>query len=119
MIPVFDLDPIRRSAGAVRTITALGHQAFEPELAGLPEQVRADLPALELGNENSFRTPRQQPRQVGLAQVQRLLPQIIALERQDVEGIELHVVVMSTRMQPVEIGYAIDAKQNRLAIDDE
>ena len=38
MLGVFHLDPARRSAGAVPAITVLGDQAFEPELAGLPEQ---------------------------------------------------------------------------------
>jgi hypothetical protein len=49
--------------------------------------------------------------------VQRQLAQVRALERQDAEGVEL--VIMPARVQSVEIRYAIDAKQHRLAIDDE
>jgi hypothetical protein len=51
--------------------------------------------------------------------VQRQLSQIVALQRQDVEGVELNLVIMPARVQPIEIGNAVDAMQDRLAIDDE
>jgi hypothetical protein len=41
--------------------------------------------------------------------VQRQASQIIALERQNIEGIELDLVVMLPRVQPVEIGDAVDS----------
>ena len=47
------------------------------------------------------------------------LAQVGALKRQNVEGVELHLVVIPARMQAVEIGNAVDAKQDRLAINDE
>jgi hypothetical protein len=50
--------------------------------------------------------------------VQGQLPQIVALQRQDVEGLELDFVIMPARVQPVEIGDAVNAEQHRLAIDD-
>jgi hypothetical protein len=37
MRPVFYFDPIARSAAAVRTIPAFGHQAFPVHLAGYAE----------------------------------------------------------------------------------
>jgi hypothetical protein len=63
---VLDLDPIVRAACAVGTVPALRHKTLKPEIAGLPEQVRADLALFELANENTFRPPCQQPRQVVL-----------------------------------------------------
>jgi hypothetical protein len=41
-----------------------------------------------------------------------------AIERQDIEGVKLDLVVMFPRVQPVEIGDAVNAEQHRLAIDD-
>jgi hypothetical protein len=51
--------------------------------------------------------------------MQRQAAQIVTLKRQDVEGIELHLVIMSARVQAVEIGDAVDTQEQRLAIDDE
>jgi hypothetical protein len=95
------------------------HKTLQSELAGLPEQVRADLALLEVADENSLRPPRQESREVGLPKVQRQLSQIVALQRQDVEGVELNLVVMPARVQPIEIGNAVDAEENRFAIDNE
>jgi hypothetical protein len=39
--------------------------------------------------------------------------------RQDVEGVELHLVIVLPGVQPVEIRNAIDIQQHRLAIVDE
>jgi hypothetical protein len=94
MASVLHLDPIRRGAGAVGPIAAFGHQALEAELAGLPKQVRADLALLEFRDENPLGAPRQQPSQVGLAEMQRQLPQILTVQRQDIEGVELDLVIM-------------------------
>jgi hypothetical protein len=57
--------------------------------------------------------------EIGLAHRQRRAAQILAVERQDVEGIELHFVVMLARVQRVEIGNAIDPEHHRLAVDHE
>jgi hypothetical protein len=42
MTSVLDLDPVWRSAAAIDALPTLGNQALQTELAGLPEQVRAD-----------------------------------------------------------------------------
>jgi hypothetical protein len=39
--------------------------------------------------------------------VQREIAQIVAVKRQDVESVELHLVVMLSGMQPIEIGNAV------------
>ena len=43
VLPVLDLNPIRRAAGAVAAVAALGGHALKPELASRAEQVRPDL----------------------------------------------------------------------------
>jgi hypothetical protein len=91
MTPVFNLDPVRRSAGAVWPVLMFRYQPLQAELAGLPEQVRADLALLILADENAVRPPRQQACKVVLAKVQGQLPQILAAKRQDIEGVELRL----------------------------
>jgi hypothetical protein len=41
------------------------------------------------------------------------------VERQNVESIELHLVIVLAGMQRVEIGDAVDAEDDRLAVEDE
>jgi hypothetical protein len=40
MLPVLDLDPVRRSAGATRPVPMLRNQAHEAHQAGMAEQIR-------------------------------------------------------------------------------
>jgi hypothetical protein len=42
--------------------------------------------------------------------------QLIAVEGKYVEGIQLHPVIVFPRVQRVEIGDAVDAKDNRFAV---
>jgi len=48
--------------------------------------------------------------------VQRRLPQIVALERENVEGVKLNLFVMPARNQAVKIGDPVNTKQGGLAI---
>jgi hypothetical protein len=43
----------------------------------------------------------------------------LAVERQDIEGIELHFVVMPARVQRIEVGDAVDTEHHCLAVDHE
>jgi len=61
-------------------------QALKPELTRLAKQVRPDLALLERRHEDAVRPARQEPREVRLANRQRQPAQIVAVERQDVEG---------------------------------
>jgi hypothetical protein len=56
---------------------------------------------------------------MGLAHRQGKRAQIIAIERQNVEGIELHLVIVLAGMRRVEIGDAVNAEDDGFAIDDE
>jgi hypothetical protein len=62
---------------------------------------------------------RQQPRQARPAHRERQVAEVFAVHRQHIEGIELRLVIVLARMQRVEIGDAVDAEDDGLAIDDE
>jgi len=64
---------------AIEAVAAFAHQTLEPELAGVPEQVGADLALLEGCDEDAFASQSQQPRQVGLAQRPRQLAIVVAI----------------------------------------
>ena len=72
----------------------LRDQPFQPHQAGVAEQVRADLALLEVAQEDPVDAARQQPGEVGLAHAERQLAEILAVADQDIEGIELHLVIV-------------------------
>jgi hypothetical protein len=78
---------------SIGTISPLTHHALEAHIARGPKQVWSDLALLEVSNENAVRAAAQQLRQVGLAHGQRQAAQILAVERQDVEGVKLDFFV--------------------------
>jgi hypothetical protein len=119
MRPVLDLDPVAASTAPVGALTVLRDQALDPHPARRIEQIRADLAAFEWRGKDALGAPGEQLRQVGLAQVQRQPPQIFAAECQAVEGVQLHLVIVLPGDQGVEVGHAIDAQHNGLAIDHE
>jgi hypothetical protein len=49
----------------------------------------------------------QQAGKVSLSQVQRQLPQIVAVQGEDVEGVELYLVVVFSAVQTIEVGDAV------------
>ena len=50
---------------------------------------------------------------------QRQPADVLAVADQNIEGVELHLVIVPARVQPVEIGAAVDAEQHGLAVEDE
>jgi hypothetical protein len=54
---------------------------------------------------------------IGLAQAQGEGAQILAIERQDVEGIRLDFVIVLARVQDIEIGNTVNPKDDSFAID--
>jgi hypothetical protein len=111
---VFDLQPVRRLAGAIGAVPMFRNQSLEPELASLAEQMRADFALLEGCEEDPIWPPFQQPREVGFAQAQWQLAQIITVERQAIERVKLNLgVVLSGAETPST------PRTTALAIDDE
>ena len=44
---------------------------------------------------------------------------MLAIECQDIEGVELHLVIVLSRMQGVEIGDGVAAENDRFTVNDE
>jgi hypothetical protein len=58
------------------------------------------------------------PRQFGLAHAKGEGAQILAIERQDVEGIQLDFVIVLARVQGIEIGNTVNPKDDSFAINE-
>ena len=119
MLPVFVLDPVRRSSRTIWSVAVFRNQTLQPHQAGMPEQVRADLAPLERRQMDAVNTPRQKPRQIGLAHIQGKLAEILAVAHQHVEGVELDLVIVLAAVQAIEIRSAVDTQQHHLAVDHE
>ena len=75
-----------------------GNQPLEPEFASLAEQIRADFALLEGGDEDPIGATCQQPGEIGFAQAQWQLAQIITVEREAIEGVKLNLGIMLARV---------------------
>ena len=102
MLAILDLDPVWEPSGAVSAVSSFGDQASGRTRKPCG-RVRPNLALLDIGDEDAFGTPRQEPGKVVLAKVQRERPKILSLQSQRVERIELHLIVMSAGMQAVEV----------------
>ena len=87
-------------------VPSLAHQPLKPQPAGGAKQIRPDLAALKRIDEDAFGPARQQAFEVGLAQMQRQLVQVIVGLDQDIKRAELDFVVMLAAVERVEIGDA-------------
>ena len=94
MRPVLHLDPVLRPASLIGTVAALRYQTLKTHVAGGAKQVGNDLALFRGRDKDAVRSTRQQAGEVGLAHRQRQASQVVTVERQDIEGIELHFVVM-------------------------
>src|SRR5215471_20880908 len=45
--------------------------------------------------------------------------EVFTIQRQNIEGVEPHLVVVPTRLERVEVGDAVDVEHDSLAVDDE
>jgi hypothetical protein len=70
----------------------------------------------EVADKDAFRPPRQQPGEIVLAKVQRQLAKIVALERQDVESVELDLIVMPAGVSPLKSEMPSTPSRHCLAI---
>ena len=83
-----------RPVALIGPVPALRHQSLQSHAAGGAKQLRPDLALLERRDEDAVRPPRQQAGEVGLAQGQRQATEVVAIEGQDVEGVELDLFVL-------------------------
>src|SRR5262249_35899118 len=91
---VLHLEPIGRSAAAVGRTLTLRHYAFEPKVAGVAEYDLAVFLLDVLVEAQAGRCLGQDGRQRGLADLERIAAQVVAVELDQVEGIQEHAGVI-------------------------
>jgi hypothetical protein len=101
---VLELEPVGRASGAVARADALRHDPFEPQRAGvLKHGVAVDVLAFDPCIEDEpGPCPLEQTPKPQLALLERLAAQIIAVDLDQVEGVEEHAGVPLLPRQQVE-----------------
>jgi len=116
-ICVFHFEPIGRAAGTVGRIPPLRHDTFKPHLAGVPKYglavafhvfIEADAGA-GLGHDRRERS---------LADLKRIAPQVVAIQLDQVEGVEEDAPVSVVMADEIERGNAVVIAGDSFAIDD-
>jgi hypothetical protein len=115
-VRILDLEPDLARARAIRVLAVLRDDAFEAELARVLEN---DLTvALEvLVVLDAGRRLREQLFEPRLARMQPLRPKILAIEFEQIEGIEEGLAVMSAAVEPFKDRHARVIATNGLAVD--
>src|SRR6516164_7002068 len=113
---VLELEPILRPAGAVARAEPLRHDAFEAHLARVPEYALAIVGEVPLQTQPR-KAPTQQARERRLARLQRLAPEVFAVQLKEVEGIEEDMLARRLAPQPFEHREPVLIAGDRLAID--
>src|SRR5262245_32959256 len=81
---------------------------------GMPRQMRATLEGREV---DAIGAAGQQRARLFLRSLQWQLSQVLAIESQDVEGLELDFIIVLSAVQALKVGDAIYAEQDGLAMD--
>jgi hypothetical protein len=118
----FELDPAFLPSGAVGRVAQLGHDAFQPELAGMAIDGLAVLLFEELGEGNRFRSLGKHAPQRGLARHQGRAAQVVSVEIKQVEGmIDETVGVLFRELAPelLKVRQAGVAQYGGFPVDDQ
>src|SRR6516164_7753030 len=114
---VLHLEPIGRAAGTVGGILALRDDAFEAKLAGMGEDGRAV--ALDMLVESDAGAgPGHDRCERGLADLKRIMPQVVAVQLDQVEGVQERAVIMAAVANEIERGNAVVIAGDSFAVDD-
>src|SRR5262249_14244980 len=116
-IRVLHFEPIGRAAGTVGGILPLRDNAFEAHLAVVGEDGRAvaldmfvePYPGAGLGHDRCERS---------LADLKRIAPQVIAVQFNEVEGVQERAIIMAAVANEIERGNAVVIAGDSLAVDD-
>src|SRR5262245_18084429 len=87
--------------GPVARAQPLRDDAFEDHLAGVAEYALAIVGKVFV-QAQSREAPTQQARERRIARLQRLAPQVLAIEFQEIEGVEEDMVARRLEPQPLE-----------------
>src|SRR5262249_3932209 len=115
-IRVLELEPVLRPAGAVARAEPLRHDALEAHLAGVPEYALAIVGEV-LVQTQPRKAPTQQARERRLARLQRLGPQVLAIQLKEVEGVKEDMLARRLVPQPFAHREPVLTAGDRLAID--
>src|SRR5262249_22186185 len=116
-ICVFHFEPIWRAAGTVGRVLALRHNAFEANLAGMGEDGRAV--ALDMLVEPDAGAGLGYDRcERALADLKWMAPKIVAVQFDEVEGVQEYALVSAVVTDKIERGNAVVIAGNSFAVDD-
>src|SRR5262245_32674000 len=115
-IRVLELEPILRPAGSVARPEPLRHDAFEAHLAGVQEYALAIVGEV-LVQTQTRKAPTQQARERHLARLQRLPPQVLAIQLEEVEGVEEDMLARRLAPKPFEHRESVLIAGHGLAVD--
>src|SRR6516165_2752219 len=103
---ILHLKPIGRAAGTVSRALPLRHDTFEPHLAGMGENGRAV--ALDMLVEPDAGAGLVHDRcKHGLAALQRIAPEVVAVQFDQVKGVEEYAFASALVTDEIERGHAI------------
>src|SRR5262249_5161949 len=100
-IRVRELQPILRPTGAVARAEPLRHDAFEAHLASVLKYALAIVGEV-LIQAQARKAPTQQARERRLARLQRVAPEVFAVQLKEVEGVEEDMLARRLAPQPFE-----------------
>jgi hypothetical protein len=115
-IEVLRFEPIGRTPGTVDRILALRDNAFKTKLAGMAENsltialdmlIEPDAGA-GLGHDRCER---------GLAALKRIMPQVVAVQFGEIEGVEEYALVSALVTDEIERGNAVVIAGDSFAVD--
>ncbi len=112
---IFDFDPTLGSAGTIREIAALADNALKAQFASVLENDLAVTVEMFVVT-NARLGFSQKALQRGLAYFQRLTAQVVAVQLQQIERVQENRIIVSLRMQLLEIRHAVGAARHRLAV---
>src|SRR6476469_8447235 len=114
---VLDLEPVRRSAGAVRRAQPLRHDALAAERARVLVDRRAVTAEVLIGGDTVMREPKQAG-EPALAVLDRFAPDVFAVHLEEVERAEYRGRIAPVRADELEHGQAAVAADYGLAVED-
>src|SRR5262249_55027436 len=116
-VGVLHLDPVRGTPRAIRRVFPLRHDAFEAHLAGVGEDGRAV--AFQMLVEAQAKAGfSQHTSKRGLADLKRIAPEVIAVQFNEVEGVEKDALVSAVVTDEIERGNAVLIGGDSLTIND-
>src|SRR6516162_6278601 len=98
---VLHLEPVRRATRPIARAEPLRHDSFEAHLAGVAEYALAIMDKVFVQTQPR-KAPTQQPRERRLARLQRLAPQVLAIQLKEVEGVKEDMLARRLAPQPLE-----------------